>query len=44
MAALGMFGAFVTFLVFAFREHDEVEIPARVIAQAAGAHQAEAVP
>jgi cytochrome o ubiquinol oxidase subunit 1 len=44
MAALGVFGAFVTLLVFAFREHDEVEIPARVIAQFALAHQAEAVP
>jgi cytochrome o ubiquinol oxidase subunit 1 len=44
MSALGVFGAFVTLLVFAFREHGEVEIPASVIAQFARAHQAEAVP
>jgi cytochrome o ubiquinol oxidase subunit 1 len=44
MAALGVFGAFVTLLVFAFREHGEVEIPAGVIAQVARAHQAEAAP
>ncbi|MEA2997876.1 MAG: cytochrome o ubiquinol oxidase subunit [Alphaproteobacteria bacterium] len=33
MAGLGVFGAFVTILVFAFREHEEVEIPARQIAE-----------
>jgi cytochrome o ubiquinol oxidase subunit 1 len=44
MAALGVLGAFVTLLAFAFREHDEVRIPARVIAEFARAHQAEAVP
>ena len=41
MAALGAFGAFVTLLVFAFREQDEVEIPAERIAQFDRAHQAE---
>ena len=38
MAALGVFGAFVTFLVFAFREQEEVEIPAETIAQFDRAH------
>jgi cytochrome o ubiquinol oxidase subunit 1 len=33
MAALGVFGAFVTLLVFAFREHEEFEIPAEKLAQ-----------
>ena len=32
MAALGVFGAFVTFLAFAFREQEEIEIPAETIA------------
>jgi cytochrome o ubiquinol oxidase subunit 1 len=41
MAALGVFGAFVTFLVFAFRDRDEIEIPARVVAQFYRAQQAE---
>jgi len=41
MAALGIFGAFVTFLVFAFREKEEFEIPAETIAQFDRAHQAE---
>jgi cytochrome o ubiquinol oxidase subunit 1 len=44
MAALGAFGAFVTMLVFAFRERDEVEIPAERIAQFDRAHPAEVVP
>jgi cytochrome o ubiquinol oxidase subunit 1 len=44
MAALGVLGAFVTLLVFAFREHGEVEIPARVIAGFARAHPVETVP
>jgi cytochrome o ubiquinol oxidase subunit 1 len=43
MAGLGMFGAFVTMLVFAFREQEEVEIPAKEIAQFDRAHPAEAV-
>jgi cytochrome o ubiquinol oxidase subunit I len=44
MAGLGVFGAFVTILVFAFREQEEVEISAREIAQLDRAHQAGAVP
>jgi cytochrome o ubiquinol oxidase subunit 1 len=44
MAALGVFGAFVTILVFAFREHEEVEIPARQIAQFDRAHPAGVAP
>jgi cytochrome o ubiquinol oxidase subunit 1 len=43
MAALGIFCAFVTFLIFAFREKEEFEIPAERIAQFDRAHQAEAV-
>ena len=41
MAALGVFGAFVTFLAFAFREQEEVEIPAQAIAQFDRAHPTE---
>src|SRR5262249_23595126 len=41
MAAFGLFGAFVTFLVFAFRERDEVEIPGETIARFDRAHPAE---
>ena len=41
MAALGAFGGFVTFLVFAFREKEEVEIPAETIARFDRAHPAE---
>ena len=33
MAALGVFGAFVTLLTFAFRDGEEIEVPARQIAQ-----------
>jgi cytochrome o ubiquinol oxidase subunit 1 len=33
MAALGVFGAFVTLLAFAFRDVEEIEVPARQIAQ-----------
>jgi cytochrome o ubiquinol oxidase subunit I len=33
MAILGLFGAFVTLLVFAFRDREEFEIPAATIAQ-----------
>ena len=43
MAGLGVLGAFLTILVFAFREQEEVEIPAKRIAQFDRAHQAEAV-
>jgi cytochrome o ubiquinol oxidase subunit 1 len=41
MAALGVLGAFVTFLVFAFREEEEIEIPAETIARFDRAHPAE---
>jgi cytochrome o ubiquinol oxidase subunit I len=41
MAALGAFGAFVTLVVFAFRDEDEVEIPAEQIAQFDRAHPVE---
>jgi cytochrome o ubiquinol oxidase subunit 1 len=41
MAALGALGAFVTFLAFAFREQEEVEIPAETIAQFDRAHPTE---
>jgi cytochrome o ubiquinol oxidase subunit 1 len=41
MAALGVLGAFVTFLLFAFRAEDEIEIPAERIAQFEQGHQAE---
>jgi cytochrome o ubiquinol oxidase subunit I len=41
MAALGAFGAFVTLVVFAFRDEDEVEIPAEQIAGFDRAHPVE---
>jgi cytochrome o ubiquinol oxidase subunit I len=41
MATLGMLGAFVTLLVFAFREKEEIGISAERIAQFDQAHQAE---
>ena len=41
MAALGLLGAFVAFLVFAFRNEDEIEIPAYRIAEFERRHQAE---
>ena len=44
MAVLGLFGAFVTFLVFAFRDEEEFEIPAATIAQFDRAHQTGAIP
>ena len=43
MAGLGAFGALVTFLVFAFRHEDEIEIPAEQIAQFDRAHTVEVV-
>jgi cytochrome o ubiquinol oxidase subunit 1 len=43
MVGLGLFGAFVTALVFAFREQGEVEIPAELIAQVERAHPTEAL-
>jgi cytochrome o ubiquinol oxidase subunit 1 len=33
MVALGVLGAFVTLLVFAFRDQEEIEIPAEQIAR-----------
>jgi cytochrome o ubiquinol oxidase subunit I len=44
MAGVGVFGALVTFLVFAFREIEEVEIPAKQIAKFDLAHHAEVAP
>jgi cytochrome o ubiquinol oxidase subunit 1 len=44
MVALGLFGAFITTLVFAFREQEEVEIPAEQVAWFDRARQAEAAP
>ena len=41
MAGLGLFGAFVTLLAFAFRDEEEIEIPAEQIARFDRAHQAE---
>jgi cytochrome o ubiquinol oxidase subunit 1 len=41
IAALGVLGAFVTFLVFAFREKEEFEIPAETIARFDRTHQTE---
>jgi cytochrome o ubiquinol oxidase subunit I len=43
MAALGLFGAFVTLIVFAFRKEDEIEIPAERVAQFERRRQAEVV-
>jgi cytochrome o ubiquinol oxidase subunit 1 len=44
MAGMGLAGAFVAFLAFAFRDQDEVEIPAVQLAQFDARHQAEATP
>jgi cytochrome o ubiquinol oxidase subunit 1 len=41
MAAFAVFGAFVALIVFAFRDEEEVEIPAARIAQFERAHRAE---
>jgi cytochrome o ubiquinol oxidase subunit 1 len=41
MVGLGLLGAFVTLLAFAFRDDEEVEIPAEQIAQFERSHQAE---
>jgi cytochrome o ubiquinol oxidase subunit 1 len=43
MAGVGLFGIFVTILVFAFRKTEEIEIPAEQIARFDRARQAEAV-
>jgi cytochrome o ubiquinol oxidase subunit 1 len=41
MAALGLLGAFVALLVFAFRDEEEVEVPAEKLAQFDRAHPVE---
>ena len=41
MAGVGLFGAFVAFLAFAFRDKDEIEIPIETIAAFDRAHQVE---
>jgi cytochrome o ubiquinol oxidase subunit 1 len=43
MAGVGLLGAFVTLLTFAFRNEDEVEISAAQLAQSDRYHQAEVV-
>jgi cytochrome o ubiquinol oxidase subunit 1 len=44
MAGLGLVGAFVTLLAFAFRDQEEIEIPALQVAQFEARHQAEVTP
>jgi cytochrome o ubiquinol oxidase subunit 1 len=44
MVSLGLVGAFITALVFAFREQEEVEIPAERVAWFDRARQTEAAP
>jgi cytochrome o ubiquinol oxidase subunit 1 len=44
MVCLGIFGGFVTILVFAFREKEEFEVPAETLAQFDRAHAAEVAP
>jgi cytochrome o ubiquinol oxidase subunit 1 len=44
MAGVGLIGAFLTLLAFAFRDQEEVEIPAVQVAQFEARHQAEATP
>jgi cytochrome o ubiquinol oxidase subunit 1 len=44
MAGVGLLGAFVTLLVFAFRSEEEVEIPLKQIAQFERYHQTEVAP
>jgi cytochrome o ubiquinol oxidase subunit 1 len=41
MAAFGVFGAFVTLLIFAYRERNEIDIPAEQIARFDRAHPVE---
>jgi cytochrome o ubiquinol oxidase subunit 1 len=43
MAGLGALGAFLALLAFAFRNQEEVEIPAAIVAQFEARHQAEAI-
>jgi len=44
LAGAGLVGAFATLLAFAFRDQEEVEIPAVQLAQFEARHQAEATP
>jgi cytochrome o ubiquinol oxidase subunit I len=44
LVGLGLFGAAVTILVFAWRKQEEVEIPAAEVAQFAAAHRTGAAP
>jgi cytochrome o ubiquinol oxidase subunit 1 len=44
MVGVGLLGAFATLLAFAFRDQEEVEIPATQIAQFERGHQAEVTP
>ena len=44
LAAVGVFGAFVTFLAFAFRDHEEFEVPAGRIARFYRDQPAESAP
>ena len=44
MAAIGLFGAFVTILVLAFRQHEEFEVPAEQILAFDRAHPTEITP
>ena len=44
MAGVGLLGAFAALLVFAFRDEDEVEVPAEQIARFEQGHPAEVVP
>ena len=44
MAGLGLIGAFLTLIAFAFRDQEEVEIPAVQVAQFEARRQAEVTP
>jgi cytochrome o ubiquinol oxidase subunit 1 len=44
MAVLGLLGAFVTLLIFAFRDRDEFEVSADAIARFDQAHPVEVIP
>jgi cytochrome o ubiquinol oxidase subunit 1 len=41
MAGLGLFGTFLAILIFAFRDEDEIEVPAAQVGQFDQAHQVE---
>jgi cytochrome o ubiquinol oxidase subunit 1 len=43
LAALGLIGAFMAFLVFAFRDEEEITVPIEQIAQFERRHHAESV-